>query len=162
MLTRAELCQEAVDEFILELGLKESSCEKRRKITSLALNSEEWTWVRLFCNILQVRTTTCVDSNVLMHDLIQHASDAQQAFSSLSTPILQNALPALEKMHAAWKKASSKSCYSCFIPALNVGMVKLDQYYNRSAESDAHIMAMGKSSLITVYCADQSSMPRSH
>ena len=40
-------------------------------------------------------------------------------------------------------------------------MAKLDQYYNRSAESDAHIMAMGKSFLITVYCADQSSILRS-
>ena len=106
-------------------------------------------------------TTTCVNSNVLMPDSIQHTSDAQQAFSSSSTPTLQNALPALEKMHAAWKKASSKSRYSCFIPSLNAGMAKLDQYYNRSAESDAHIMAMGKSFLITVYCADQSSILRS-
>jgi hypothetical protein len=40
----------------------------------------------------------CVDSTVLMHGLIQHTSNAQQAFSSLSTPTLQNALPALEKM----------------------------------------------------------------
>ena len=159
MLTHAEPHREAIDEFVLELGLKESSCEKCRKITSLALNSEEWMRVHLFCNILQVRTTTCVDSNVLMHDSIQHASDTQQAFSSSSTPTLQNALPALEKMHAAWKKASSKSRYSCFIPALNAGMVKLDQYYNHSAKLDAHIMAMGKSSLIAVYCADQSSTP---
>ena len=95
-------------------------------------------------------TTTCVNSNVLMPDSIQHASDAQQAFSSSSTPTLQNALLALEKMHAAWKKASSKSRYSCFIPSLNAGMAKLDQYYNRSAESDAHIMAMGKSFLVTI------------
>ena len=55
MLARAESRREAVDEFVLELGLKESSSEKRRKITSLALNSEEWTRVRLFCNILQVQ-----------------------------------------------------------------------------------------------------------
>ena len=37
-------------------------------------------------------------------------------------------------------------------------MAKLDQYYNHSAELDAHIMAMGKFFLITVYCADQSSI----
>jgi hypothetical protein len=48
MLTCAESHQEAVDEFVLDLGLKESSSEKRRKITSLALNSDEWTRVRLF------------------------------------------------------------------------------------------------------------------
>jgi hypothetical protein len=46
---------QAVDQFILELGLKESNSDKRRKITALALHEEEWTRVRLFCNILQVR-----------------------------------------------------------------------------------------------------------
>ena len=46
---------QAIDEFVLELGLKENNSEKRRKITALALSNEEWTRVRLFCNILQVR-----------------------------------------------------------------------------------------------------------
>jgi hypothetical protein len=74
---------------------------------------------------------------------IQYANDAQQAFSSSSAPSLQNALPVLERMHAAWEKASNKPRYSTFISALDSGMQKLDQYYQRSAESDAHIMAMG-------------------
>jgi hypothetical protein len=64
-------------------------------------------------------------------------------------------------MHATWDKASSKGRYSCFIPALNAGMAKLNQYYQRSTKSDAHIMAMGKSSFIPTYCADHSSTPRS-
>jgi hypothetical protein len=64
-------------------------------------------------------------------------------------------------MHAAWEKASSKTRYSCFIPALNAGKAKLDQYYQRSAESDAHIMAMGKSSFTLAYCADQRTMAHS-
>ena len=155
MLTHAESHQEAVVEFVLELGLKENNSEKCCKMTSLALNSEEWTRVHLFCNILQVRTNTYFDCTVLMHSLIQHASDAQQVFSSSSTLTLQNALLALEKMHAAWDKASSKAHYLCFIPALNAGKVKLDQYYQRSTESDANIMAMGKSSFAPVYSADQ-------
>ena len=45
---------QAVDEFIYELGLKESNIEKRRKIDSLALHEDEWMRVRLFCNLLQV------------------------------------------------------------------------------------------------------------
>lgn len=81
--------------------------------------------------------------------LLQHADDAQQAFSSASVPTLQNVLPALERMHAAWEKASSKPRYSSFKPALNAGMEKLDEYYQRSAASDAHIMAMGKHLFIT-------------
>ena len=74
----------------------------------------------------------------------QHADEAQQAFSSASTPTLQDALPALEKLHAAWEKASSKQRYAPYIPALAAGMAKLDEYYQRTAASDAHIMAMGK------------------
>ncbi len=31
-----------VDKFIYELGLKETNCEKQRKIAALALNEEEW------------------------------------------------------------------------------------------------------------------------
>ena len=61
-----------------------------------------------------------------------------------TTPTLQNALPALEKMHAAWEKVSNKPRYECFTAALNMGMKKLDEYYQHSSVSDAHIMAMGK------------------
>jgi hypothetical protein len=64
----------------------------------------------------------------------------------------------LEKLHAAWDKATSKTWYLCFIPALDAGKEKLNQYYQRSAESDAHIMAVGKSSFTIPYCADQSMM----
>jgi hypothetical protein len=45
---------QAVDKFILGLGVKEASAEKRRKIAALTLHDDEWTRVRLFCNILQV------------------------------------------------------------------------------------------------------------
>ena len=40
-------------------------------------------------------TTTCINSNVLMPDSIQHASDAQQAFSSSSTPNPAKCTPGL-------------------------------------------------------------------
>ena len=79
-----------------------------------------------------------------MHGFIKHANDAQQVFLSSSTPTLQNALPALEKTHTAWEKVSNKPHYECFTAALDVGMMKLDKYYQCSAVSDAHIMAMGK------------------
>ena len=96
---------------------------------------------------MQVSSFFCLiysNTNYMTRGLIQHADDAQQAFSSASVPTLHNALPTLEKLHAAWQKASDKRRYSCFIRALEAGMAKLDTYYKRSAESDAHIMAMGK------------------
>ena len=84
------------------------------------------------------------NTNYITWGLLQHANNAQQAFSLASTPTLHNALPTLEKLHAAWQKASDKRCYSHFVQALEAGMAKLDTYYRCSAESDAHIMAMGK------------------
>ena len=46
-------------------------------------------------------------------------------------------------MYSAWQKASEKPRYSAFRPALEAAMAKLDEYYCRTAESDAHIIAMG-------------------
>jgi hypothetical protein len=49
-------------------------------------------------------------------------------------------------MHVVWEEASSKGQYLHFVMTLNVGMEKLNQYYQSSAALDAHIMAMGKCS----------------
>ena len=68
----------------------------------------------------------------------------QQAFSAAAIPTLQHALPAIEKLYASWEKASMKTRYESFVPALAAGMAKFNTYYQRSAESDAHIMAMGE------------------
>jgi len=46
-------------------------------------------------------------------------------------------------MYSAWQKASEKPWYSIFRPALEAAMAKLDEYYQRTAKSDAHIIAMG-------------------
>ena len=48
------MLHQAVNEFILGLGVKEVNADKRRKISALALHDKEWTHIRLFCNILQV------------------------------------------------------------------------------------------------------------
>jgi hypothetical protein len=69
--------------------------------------------------------------------------NAQQAFLAATTPTLHHALPALEKMYKCWEKSAEKPRYQAFVPALTAGMKKLDEYYQHSAESDAHIMAMG-------------------
>jgi hypothetical protein len=80
---------------------------------------------------------------LMLHESRQHADSAQQAFSAAMIPTLQLALPAIERLYTSWEKASTKSRYEGFVPALNAGMAKLNTYYERSAESDAHIMAMG-------------------
>jgi len=47
-----------VNDFVYELGLKETNMEKRRKIADLTLSEEEWDHVRLFCNLLAVCVTS--------------------------------------------------------------------------------------------------------
>jgi len=137
------LVLQAVDEFVYELRLKEANTEKRHKLAALALDEEEWTRVRLFCNILQVRTVVINHLAPLTLPL-QHADNAQHAFSTASRPTLHNALLALEKLYAEWEKALRKPRYKSFVPALTAGMVKLDEYYKRSGTSDAHLMAIGE------------------
>jgi hypothetical protein len=46
-------------------------------------------------------------------------------------------------LYGEWEKASKKERYEKFKPALTAGMAKLDEYYQRSGASDAHIIAMG-------------------
>ena len=74
---------------------------------------------------------------------MKHADDAQQAFSSGSRPSLHYAIPAIETMYTASQNASLKPRYAPFVPALEAAMEKLNEYYKRTAESDAHIIAMG-------------------
>ena len=77
--------------------------------------------------------------------LIKHADIAQQAFSVEKAPSLHNALPAVEALHAAWNKRSTKKKYAPFQAALVAATNKLNEYYTKTAESDAHILAMGES-----------------
>ena len=82
----------------------------------------------------------------LVYDLtldLQYADEAQQAFSASATPTLFNALPAVEALHASWTKAMGKEKYEAFHEALDAAMTKLDEYYTKTAASDAHIIAMG-------------------
>ena len=64
---------------------------------------------------------------------------------------LHNALPALERLYAEWEKASNKARYKKFKSALIAGMAKLNEYYQRSGAFDAHLLAMGKPSVLASF-----------
>jgi hypothetical protein len=83
------------------------------------------------------------------HEL-KHADKAQQAFSSDRAPSLFNAIPAIETLHAAWSSRAEKNKYHAFKPALDAATTKLNGYYQKTAESDAHILVMC-SFVITLY-----------
>ena len=71
----------------------------------------------------------------------QTAEKAQQAFSSSTIPTLGNAVPALEKLYMTWEKQQDQPESAPFQDAIDAAMAKINEYYVKSAESDAHIMA---------------------
>jgi hypothetical protein len=67
---------------------------------------------------------------------------AQQAFSSDAGTTLHLAIPALETLHWAWSSRAERLKYACFAPALTAAAKKLDEYYKKTTDSLAYIMAM--------------------
>ena len=59
--------------------------------------------------------------------------------------MLHAALPALEALHKAWSVRKMAAKYSDFYDGLVAGVDKVAEYYDRTADSDAHIIAMCKS-----------------
>ncbi|KAG6894876.1 hypothetical protein C0992_004193 [Termitomyces sp. T32_za158] len=95
-------------------------------MVALRLSLEEWARVKSFLRLLQV------------------AENAQQAFSAEDAPTLYNGLPALEALYEAWSKRQSLAQYSEFLDALAAGILKIEEYYEKTAESHAYTFAMGK------------------
>jgi hypothetical protein len=73
---------------------------------------------------------------------VQTADKAQQAFSYSSIPTLSNAIPALEKLYTTWEKQRVLPEAEPFKHALDAALKKVNEYYVKTSESDAHIMAM--------------------
>ncbi|KAF8814624.1 hypothetical protein BYT27DRAFT_7081859, partial [Phlegmacium glaucopus] len=126
MIKQALSCHLSVDMFVYEMGCLagEESLEKHCKIDSLHLSTAEWGHVQTFTNLLAT------------------AEKAQQVFSSSTVPTLCNAVPALEKLYTTWEKQQEQPEAAPFQDAIDMAMEKINQYYEKTAESDAHIMAM--------------------
>ncbi|KAL0565923.1 hypothetical protein V5O48_016097 [Marasmius crinis-equi] len=124
MLERAESLRQFVDTFVYEIGLLETNTEKRRKIDALKLSDEEWERVQTFLNLLA------------------YANSAQHMFSSDTEPSLHVGLPALEGLHKAWSSRIERPKYIRFTEALQAGINKVSDYYNKTDISDAYTMAI--------------------
>jgi rubrerythrin len=55
---------------------------------------------------------------------------------------LHLALPALEALHKAWTSRMERTKYSHFAEALEAGVDKIVEYYEKTADSDAHVFAL--------------------
>ena len=74
--------------------------------------------------------------------LTQHADNAQQSFSSETVPTLHRAIPALEALHKAWSSRAERPRYERFASALNAACTKINEYYEKTTETLAHIITM--------------------
>ncbi|KAG1787134.1 uncharacterized protein HD556DRAFT_1247235, partial [Suillus plorans] len=106
------------------MGRQERSLKKRAKIDFLQLSAAEWTRVGQFT------------------DLLSYADVAQQAFSSDRGSTLHLAIPALETLHKSWSSRAERPKYTRFARALKAAATKLDEYYERTTNSPAYIIAM--------------------
>ena len=74
--------------------------------------------------------------------MLQHGDNAQQSFSSDKATTLHLAIPALEALYKAWSSRAKRPKYDRFGPALHAACIKIDDYYERTTESPAYILAM--------------------
>ncbi|KAJ7247540.1 hypothetical protein C8J57DRAFT_1522940 [Mycena rebaudengoi] len=93
--------------------------EKRTRLAALQLIEAEWKRVDLFLNLLA------------------YAEESQHTFSSDLNSTLHLALPALETLHADWTKCAADSLYSDFAAALEQVLGKVDEYYQKTSNSNA-------------------------
>ena len=119
-----------VDSFMHKIAGAEKHREKCVKLQDLQLMDKEWTHVSMLL------------------DLLAKAEYAQQSFYSDCGPATHLALLVLEPLHKAWHTRSMKEEYLGFRPALEAGIKKIASYYEKTADSDAYIMAM---CMLTLY-----------
>ncbi|KAN0105734.1 hypothetical protein V8E52_010746 [Russula decolorans] len=124
MTSQTESMGGIINTFVYEIGRDEKDLGKREKIDNLRLDAAEWDELKLF------------------NDLLAHADNAQHAFSSDQAPSLHLALPALEALHKAWSSRRDRVKYRAFVTALDAGLAKIAEYYDRTAQSNAYTFAM--------------------
>ncbi|GLB43962.1 putative hAT family C-terminal dimerisation region [Lyophyllum shimeji] len=124
MLKRASDLSKYVTEFLYRIARQEKNEDKRTKLQKLVLTDAEWKRVGEFTRVLEF------------------ADKAQQAFSSDSQPSLHHALPALESLYKAWSSRMSKAKYARYRTALEAGVSKIVEYYDKTSTSHAYTMAM--------------------
>ena len=135
---------QCIDAFVDELRWEEHDSAKRDKIHELKLTSEEWVRVDIFLGLLSVCLPLYIYVVSKLNNL-QHADNAQQAFSSDNVPTLHCAIPALEALHRAWFSRAGRSKFQPFTLALHAACNKINEYCEKTTESPAHIMSMSMS-----------------
>lgn len=66
---------------------------------------------------------------------------AKRDFLQLSA---DETIPALETLHRAWSSHAERSKYTWFATSLQAAAAKVDEYYEKTTQSPAYVMAVCK------------------
>ncbi|KAK6987994.1 ribonuclease H-like domain-containing protein [Favolaschia claudopus] len=124
MLYRGYNLRDFVNEFVRRIAHDEKDAKKSAELERLALTPGEWARVKAFVKLLR------------------YADAAQQAFSSDEGPSMHLAIPALESIHRNWEEQAEKISNVEFKPALDAGLAKIEEYYNKVTDSEAYLFCM--------------------
>jgi hypothetical protein len=69
----------------------------------------------------------------------------QQSFSTEQACTLHLAILTLEALHKAWSTHAQRPTFERFAPALHAACAKIDEYYEKTTNTPAYILAMGQS-----------------
>ena len=70
--------------------------------------------------------------------------------ASASDPTVTLTIPALERMYSKWEKLCETPDAKPFQAAIDPALAKVNEYYVKTAKSDAHVMAMCMSNYLIV------------
>jgi hypothetical protein len=131
-----------VNAFVYAMALDKNDTTKHDRLIVLKLMTSEWECIELFLGLLVVCVflfSFLLSFNI---NVIQHADNAQQAFLSDQVSMLHLGIPALKALHKAWSSQVERPKYAPFSPALAKACEKVDEYYEKTMDSPAYILAM--------------------
>jgi hypothetical protein len=97
----------------------------------------------LFTVVISESITTILGFKDLHFSCSMAIQITQHTFSADLKFTLHLAIPALEKLHAEWTVKSTKPKYSVFHNAIDEALQKVDEYYQKSSNSNSYMFAMG-------------------
>ena len=106
------------------MAISEKDQEKWQKLLNVQLTNEEWAYVGMLLGLL------C------------KLKYAHQSFLSNCGPAAHLTLPVFEALCKAQNTQTTKAENTDFWPAVKAGINKLTEYYEKTTDSDAYIMAM--------------------
>jgi hypothetical protein len=78
----------------------------------------------------------------LIHEVLQEPANAQQTFSSSSTPTAWRIIPTLEFLQDTWENMSNVTKFSSLSGAINSGLENLRKWYRKTDDTNVYFICL--------------------